>query len=131
MEQEEIARQIVDSAVKIHRTIGPGLLESVYQACMTYELHKRGLHVSTEVPQPLHYENLHVEAGYRIDMLVENKTFDQLLPIHFSQLLTYLRLRGCTLGFLINWKVTLMKDGIRRVVNNHPSQAFHYSPTEL
>jgi GxxExxY protein len=137
MEQEEIARQIVDSAVKIHRTIGPGLLESVYQACMTYELHKRGLHVLTEVPQPLHYEKLHVEAGYRIDMLVEdcviieNKTVDQLLPIHFSQLLTYLRLWGCTLGFLINWKVTLMKDGIRRVVNNHPSQAFHYSPTEL
>ncbi len=124
MEIEEIGKQIVDSAVKVHRALGPGLLESAYQFCLTYELRKRGLHVETEVPQPVVYDGQRLDVGYRLDMLVEdaviieNKAVETLLPIHEAQLLTYLRLRDCRLGYLINWNVPLIKDGIKRMVNN-------------
>lgn len=125
MELEDIARQIVDSSVKVHKTLGPGLLESTYQTCLAYELEQRGLHVETEVLQPVHYGSITIDAGYRLDMLVEsaviieNKAVEQLLPIHQAQLLTYLKLRNCTLGFLINWNVPLIKDGIKRLVNGY------------
>jgi GxxExxY protein len=121
---EETARQIVDSAVKVHRALGPGLLESVYQHCLAYELRQRGLQVACEVLLPVAYDGHQIDAGYRIDMLVEgciiieNKAVDQLLPIHEAQLLTYLKLRDCRLGFLLNWNVVLMKQGIKRMVNN-------------
>ena len=124
MDIEEVAKIIVDSAIKIHRALGPGLLESAYQQCLAYELHKRGLHVDTEVLLPIVYDGQQIDAGYRIDMLVEgcviieNKAVDQMLPIHQAQLLTYLKLRDCRLGFLLNWNVRLMKDGIKRMVNN-------------
>lgn len=124
MDIEEIAKTIVDAAIKVHRALGPGLLESAYQHCLAYELRKRGLRVECEVLLPIVYEGQQIDAGYRIDMLVEgcilieNKTVDQLLPIHEAQLLTYLKLRNCRLGFLLNWNVTLMKHGIKRVVNN-------------
>ena len=120
---EEIARTIVDAAIKVHRALGPGLLESAYQACLAYELRKRGLRVECELVLPVVYDGQQIDAGYRIDMLVEsciiieNKTVDQLLPIHEAQLLTYLKLRDCRLGFLLNWNVTLMKYGIKRMVN--------------
>ena len=120
MDIESIAKQIVDSAIEVHRTLGPGLLESTYQTCLTYELQSRGIKVETEVQQPIHYQNITLDAGYRIDMLIEdtiiieNKTVDQLLPIHQAQLLTYLKLHGSPLGFLLNWKVELMKNGIKR-----------------
>ncbi len=123
MEIEDIAKIIVDSAIKVHRTLGPGLLESAYQQCLAYELRKRGLRVETEVDLPLKYEEVQISIGYRIDMLVENqiivenKTVDELAPIHQAQLLTYLKLRDCRLGFLLNWNVTLMKNGIKRLVN--------------
>lgn len=123
MEIEDIAKIIVDSAIKVHRTLGPGLLESAYQQCLAYELRKRGLKVETEVEVPLKYEEIQISIGYRIDMLVENqiiienKTVDELAPIHQAQLLTYLKLRDCRLGFLLNWNVTLMKNGIKRMVN--------------
>ena len=123
MEIEEIAKVIVDAAIKVHRTLGPGLLESAYQQCLAYELRKRGLHVETEVELPLKYEEVQINVGYRIDLLVENqvivenKTVDELAPIHQAQLLTYLKLRDCRLGFLLNWNVTLMKNGIKRMVN--------------
>jgi GxxExxY protein len=123
MEIEDIAKEIVDSAVKVHRQLGPGLLESAYQACLTYELMKRGLKVASEVILPIHYEGHEIESGYRIDMLVENciiienKVVEQISPIHEAQLLTYLKLKGCWLGFLLNWNVTKMKDGIKRFVN--------------
>lgn len=123
MDIEEVATQIVDAAIKVHRALGPGLLESAYQQCLIYELRKRGLRVEYEIDQPVHYENLKIDAGYRIDMLVEdciiieNKCVEQVLPIHQAQLLTYLRLRKCHIGFLVNWKVRLMKDGIQRIVN--------------
>ena len=124
MDIEEVARQIVDAAIKVHRALGPGLLESAYQKCLAYELRKRGLRVECEVLQPVIYEDVRIDAGYRIDMLVEycviieNKTVAKLLPIHQAQLLTYLKLRDCRLGFLLNWNVPLMKQGIKRMVNN-------------
>lgn len=124
MDIEEVAKIIVDSAIKVHRALGPGLLESGYQQCLACELRKRGLQVNTEVLLPIVYDGQQIDAGYRIDMLVEgcaiieNKAVDQMLPIHQAQLLTYLKLRDCRLGFLLNWNVRLMKDDIKRMVNN-------------
>ena len=124
MEIEEVGKQIVDAAIKVHRALGPGLLESAYQACLAHELRKRGLAVACEVLQPVLYDGMQIEAGYRLDMLVEdlviieNKAVEIVLPIHAAQLLTYMRLRNCRLGYLINWHVPLVKDGIKRMVNN-------------
>mgnify|MGYP001190445257 CR=1 FL=1 len=123
MEIEQVATEIVDSAVKVHRALGPGLLESAYQICLAHELRQRKLRVETELCQPIEYDGLKIEPGYRIDMLVnglvvvENKYVETLAPIHTAQLLTYLKLRKCKVGFLLNWKVKLMKDGIRRLVH--------------
>ena len=123
MDIEGIGRQIVNAAIKVHRGLGPGLLESSYQTCLTYELRKNGLAVECEVSQPLTYEDIQIDAGYRLDMLiehkviVENKVVEQILPIHEAQLLTYLKLSGCHLGYLINWNVPLVKNGIKRMVN--------------
>ena len=119
---EEIGRVIVDSAIRVHRTLGPGLLESAYQSCLTYELEKREFEVKREVRVPLRYGDLVIENGYRIDMLIdrsvviENKVIERLLPVHRAQLLTYLEFSGTKLGYLLNWNVTLMKHGIRRFV---------------
>ena len=123
MEIEEVGKQIVDSAIKVHRTLGPGLLESAYQHCLAFELRKRGLKVEIEVEQPVIYDDLCLDVGFRLDMLVENtvivenKAGEQLLPIHEAQLLTYLKLRDSWLGFLINWNTIRIKDGIKRMVN--------------
>ena len=123
MDVEAVAQQIVDAAIKVHRALGPGLLESAYQACLAHELGTRGLRVECEVLLPVVYEGLQIDAGYRIDMLVqdcvivENKAVEKLLPIHQAQLLTYLKLRDCRVGFLLNWNVPLMKQGIKRMVN--------------
>ena len=120
---EEIGKNIVHSAIKVHKSLGPGLLESVYQKCLTYELEKAGLTVACEVSLPVKYESIIIDAGFRIDMLIqqtviiENKTVDKIAPIHEAQLLTYLKLADIKLGFLLNWNVPLMKDGIRRMVN--------------
>jgi GxxExxY protein len=121
---EAVAADIVDCAIKVHKALGPGLLESAYQFCHVFELRKRGRRVATEVPMPLMYEGQRLDAGYRMDVLVndlvviENKAIETLLPIHEAQLLTYLKLSGCKIGFLLNWNVRLMKNGIRRVVHN-------------
>jgi GxxExxY protein len=123
---EAIARDIVDSAIKVHRALGPGLLESAYQHCLAYELRRRGRKVFTEMILPIKYEDQQIDAGYRIDMLVddmiiiENKTVEAILPIHEAQILTYLKLHNNHLGFLLNWNVKLMKNGIRRVVCGLP-----------
>jgi GxxExxY protein len=123
---EAVAKDIVDAAIKVHRTLGPGLLESAYQKCLAFELGQRGRKVLTEVSLPLLYEGHQIDAGYRIDMLIddlviiENKTVEKLMPIHEAQLLTYLKLGECKIGFLLNWHVTLMKHGIKRMVNNLP-----------
>jgi GxxExxY protein len=122
-EVELVATQLVDSMLAVHRELGPGLLESTYQACLAYELRERGIEVRYEVELPVKYKGLEIEAGYRIDMLVadsiviENKSVQALVPIHEAQLLTYMKLSGCRLGFLVNWNVPLIKDGIKRIVN--------------
>ena len=100
------------------------MLESVYQRCLSYELEKSGLQVKCETHLPVKYEDIEIEAGFRIDMIVndwviiENKTVDKIAPIHEAQLLTYLKVANLKLGFLLNWNVPLMKDGIRRMANN-------------
>jgi GxxExxY protein len=122
-EIEQIAEQVVDAMLKVHRALGPGLLESAYQACLTHELRCRGIEVGCEVALPIRYGGIEIEVGYRIDMLVadciiiENKSVHTMAPIHEAQLLTYLKISGHRLGFLVNWNVPLIKDGIKRMVN--------------
>jgi GxxExxY protein len=124
MDIEEIASKIVNAAIKVHTFLGPGLLESAYQKCIEYELKKDGLRVECEVVLPIVYEKIKIDAGYRIDMIVEgsviveHKTVEKIMPIHEAQLLTYLKMKNCKLGFLLNWNVPRMKDGIKRMVNN-------------
>ena len=119
---EQVGTAIVDSAIHVHRVLGQGLLESAYQACFGYHLKRLGLDVRTEVHVPVVYEGLKVDVGYRIDMLVEesvvveNKAVERLLPVHASQILTYLGLGGYRLGYLLIWNVRLMKFGINRFV---------------
>ncbi len=128
MTADEVAKGIVDAAIKVHRALGPGLLESAYQACLAHELRRRQHRVETEVALSLQFEGVLIEVGYRIDMridqlvLVENKTVEKILPIHVAQLLTYLKLSGLSLGLIINWNVILLRDGIQRVVRNHPEE---------
>ncbi len=129
MDIEECATIIVDAAIKVHRSLGPGLLESAYQACLAHELRKRGLRVECEVGLPIAYDGQVIEVGYRVDMwierliMIENKAVDRVLPIYGAQLLTYMKLRDCHLG-LLNWNVLLMKNGITRVVNNLEGPGF-------
>lgn len=119
---EVIAKDVVDAAFKIHKEFGPGLLESAYQACHAYELRKRGRVVQTELKLPIVYDGQEFDEGYRIDelvdglIIVENKSVDVTHPIHMAQLLTYMKLKNVKLGFLINWIVKLIKNGIQRVV---------------
>lgn len=121
--ENEIAAVVVDSALKIHRTLGPGLLESVYQATLCFELHKRGLSVVQQLALPVYYEGTRLELGFRVDVLVgdkvvvEIKSVEAIVPVHRKQLETYLRLIDKRLGLLINFNVELMKYGIQRVVN--------------
>jgi GxxExxY protein len=120
----QISGEIVDSAIHVHSVLGPGLLESAYEACLTYELRERGLLVRTQVAVPVVYKGVRLEHGYRIDMLVEGsvvvelKTALGLHPVHESQLLTHLKLSHHRLGLLLNFYVPLMRDGIKRIVNN-------------
>lgn len=120
----EISGQIVDAAMRVHTHLGPGLLESAYQACLAYELQKRGLNFALQVPLPVEYEGIRVEAGYRIDLLVENtilvelKAVEAIHPIHRAQLLSYLRLSGKRVGLIINFNVQHLRDGIVRLIND-------------
>lgn len=120
---EAVAKDIVDAAYKVHKEFGPGLLESAYQACHAYELRKRGRIVLTELKLPIIYDGQEFDEGYRLDefvdnlVIVENKSVDEIHPIHMAQLITYLKLKNRKLGFLINWNVKLIKDGITRVAN--------------
>ena len=124
MTENEIAREIVDAAYKIHTTLGPGLLESVYEAVLTYTLEKRGLHVVRQQSLPVIYESVKLEEGFRADLIVERKVIVELksvetiAPVHKKQLLTYLRLSGLKLGLLINFGANLIKDSITRVIND-------------
>ena len=121
-ELDDLSRALVDSAFKVHQTLGPGLLESVYEACLCVELTKRGISYETQAPVPLVYEGVDIEAGLRLDLLVEKsivlelKSVDKLLPIHHSQLLTYLKLTNLRLGLLINFNVGMFKEGVKRII---------------
>ena len=122
---DQIASEIVDSAFKIHSKLGPGLLESAYEVCLAHELTKRGFVEERQKPQPVFYDGIEIETGYRLDLLVgdsviiELKAVEQLAPIHQAQLMTYLKLSDKSLGFLINFNVPLIKQGIRRIANHH------------
>ena len=124
MEINQVSGQIVDAAMKVHSALGPGLLESAYEACLLFELHKRGLKAVSQVQLPVVYESVKIDAGYRIDLLVEDvvvvelKSVEEVLPIHHAQLLSYLKLSGKKLGLLINFNTVHLKDGITRMVNN-------------
>ena len=124
MTENELSRIVFDCALKVHKRLGPGLLESSYEACLFYELKKLGLNVVKQKSLPLVYEEVKLDIGYRIDIIVEDKlileikSVDALNDIHFAQLLTYLKLTNCKLGLLINFNVVLIKDGIKRIVNN-------------
>jgi GxxExxY protein len=124
MDLNEISGQIIDAAMKVHSALGPGLLESAYEACLLYELHKRGLKAVNQVPLPIVYESVKIDVGYRIDLLVEDavivelKSVGEIIPIHKAQLLSHLKLSGKKLGLLINFNVVHPKDGITRMVDN-------------
>ena len=123
MTENDIGRIVVDAAVAVHRELGPGLLESTYEACLAYELGGQGLAIERQKELPVVYRDVRLDCGYRIDMLVEGKVvlelkaIDQLLPIHEAQLLSYLKLSGCKLGLLINFNVKLLTEGLKRIAN--------------
>ncbi|MCE5269592.1 MAG: GxxExxY protein [Planctomycetaceae bacterium] len=123
LEINQVSGQIVDAAMKVHSALGPGLLESAYEVCLLCELHKRGMEADAQVAVPIVYESVRIDAGYRIDLLVEDsvivelKSVSDVLPIHRAQLLSYLKLSGKKLGLLINFNVVHLKDGITRMVN--------------
>lgn len=121
--EEEISKIVFESALKVHKALGPGLLESAYEECLFYELKKTSLKVEKQKPLPLIYEEVNLEIGYRIDIIVEDKfiievkSVEALNDVHLAQLLTYLKLSKCKLGLLINFNVKLLKDGVRRIIN--------------
>lgn len=123
MTENEIAREIVDAAYKVHTTLGPGLYESVYETVLAYEISKRGMTVERQLPIPITYEHMEFDEGFRADLMVnqkvilELKSVETILPVHKKQLLTYLRLADKRLGLLLNFGAPLIKDGIFRVVN--------------
>ncbi len=124
MSENDLSRIVFNSALKVHQTLGPGLLESAYEECLFYELRKLGLSVEKQKPLPLIYEEVKLDVGYRLDILLENKLIleikavDCLNEVHFAQLLTYLKLTNCKLGLLINFNVALLKHGVKRIANN-------------
>jgi len=119
---EEVARNVVDAAYSVHSTLGPGLLESVYETCLARELAKREIAFKRQVDLPVVYDGVRMDAGLRLDLLVEDvvvveiKAIEALIPVHMAQVLTYLKLSGRRLGLLINFNVPVIKDGIRRIV---------------
>lgn len=121
MERDQITHEILDSAYKIHTKLGPGLLESAYRICLAYELRRKGLKVEEEKPLPVIYEEIKLDCGYRLDMLVEDevivelKTVNEFKDVHLAQLLTYLRFSQKHVGLLLNFNVKSLKDGIKRV----------------
>ena len=123
MTENELSKLVFDSGLKVHKTLGPGLLESAYEECLFFELQKLGLKVEKQKALPLVYEEVKLDTGYRIDLMVENKLIieikavEALNDLHLAQILTYLRLSNCKLGMLINFNSVYFKDGVRRVVN--------------
>lgn len=125
MNENEISKVIFDAGLSVHRSLGPGLLESAYEQCLYYELCKSGLSVEKQKPMPLIYDEVKLDVGYRIDIMVERKvvievkSVDALNDVHLAQVLTYLKLSQCKLGLLINFNTLLFKNGIKRVINGN------------
>jgi GxxExxY protein len=123
MNENELGKIVIDATFKVHSVLGAGLLESVYESCLAYELQKHGLQVKRQVSLPILYEDLKLDNAFRVDLLlddkvvVEIKAIDKLMPVHTAQLLSYLKLGKYKLGFLLNFNVAHMKDGIKRMVN--------------
>ena len=119
----QISREVIGAALTVHTALGPGLLESAYEACLLHELRKRGMHSESQVPLPVVYDGLRLDLGYRIDLLVEDlvvvelKACDAIHPVHEAQVLSYLKLSGKSLGLIINFHTLHLKDGIKRFVN--------------
>ena len=120
-ELELLTRQMIGAAIEVHRALGPGLLESAYEACLIYELKLKQLKVDHQKPQPIFYKEVILDCGYRLDLVIEDrviveiKSISNVAPIHIAQLLSYLRLSACKVGLLINFNVKMLKDGIRRL----------------
>ena len=135
MTENGIAKEIVDAAFRIHTTLGPGLLESVYETVLAYELDRRGLRIVRQQPIPVVYDSIRIDTGFRADLIVEDKVIvevksvELLAPVHKKQLLTYLRLADKRLGLLINFQVALIKDGITRIVNGLEEDSHAKSPS--
>jgi GxxExxY protein len=137
MEVNHVSGIIVDAAMKVHSALGPGLLESAYEACLTRELRKRGLRVESQVPIAVVYDGETLDVGYRADLiidglvLVELKSVEAVLPVHKAQLLSYLRLSGKQVGLLINFNVEHLRDGIKRVINSRPKSSVYSASSAL
>jgi len=120
---EDLTGKIIGAAMRVHSALGPGLLESAYEACLVFELHRQGLEVARQVELPVIYENVRIDCGYRIDLLVQDavivelKAVEKLVPLHHAQLLSYLKLSGKEVGLLINFNVVHLRDGIKRLIN--------------
>ena len=125
MTDPELTHAIIGAAIEVHRTLGPGLLESAYEECLARELSLRGLKLERQKPLPVVYKDVKLECGYRMDLLVEGrvvvelKSIDALAPVHDAIVLTYLRLSGCRIGLLLNFNVAVLKDGIKRFLFDH------------
>ena len=123
MDENQLSNEVIGAAIEVHKTIGPGLLESVYQECMVYELTNRGFQTAREVSLPVRYKDIQFPAAYRADIVVEDKLIlelkavEVLLPVYSAQLLSYLRMSGLKLGLLINFCVPHLRDGVKRIVN--------------
>jgi GxxExxY protein len=124
MNENEISYKIIGTAIELHKSIGAGLLESVYETTLAFDLREKGMEVQQQVPMPLVYKEVKQDIGYRIDLIVDNKVLveiksvETLAPVHFSQTLTYLKLSGLKLGLLINFNSKTLKEGIHRIANN-------------
>ena len=122
MEFDDLSNRVIGCSIEVHRALGPGLLESAYEQCLAYELRRNAIDFTQQHPQPIKYKEIHLDCGYRIDMLVEGelilelKSVDQIKGIHAAQLLTYMKLAGVKVGLLINFNVIKLKDGIKRFV---------------
>ena len=127
---DRITRRIIGAAIEVHKGLGPGLLESAYETCLAYELRQLGFKVEQQLPLPVVYKDVKLDCGYRLDLVVEDsvileiKAVQELAPIHDAQLLSYLRISGKRVGLIINLHVRVLKDGLKRVVNEFPDSAF-------
>jgi GxxExxY protein len=135
--ESQLTDKIIGAAIEVHRTLGPGLLESAYEECLCYELSQMGLAFQRQLELPVHYKSVDLDCGYRLDLVVEGlvvlelKSVSELLPVHSAQLLTYLKLSGKPIGLLINFNVPVLKKGLKRIVNHYAEPAPNLSSQSL